>query len=98
MVTPGWLELNPACQAVIAACCALEPAPLRLPLSWGALLLLPLPVELLAALSLEAPQAARARVVASAADTAAARVVVLSFNSVPFDRRVARPSMPGRGS
>ena len=85
MVTPGWLALKPACHAVMAACWALEPAPLRLPLSCGALLL-PLAVEaLLLVSSLDAPQAARTKVAASAADAAAVRVVVLSFNSGPFD-------------
>jgi hypothetical protein len=85
-VTPGCAVLKPAAQACIAACCALEPAPTRSPLSWAAELppaLLPEP--LLLESSFEAPQAAVARTAASDADTAAARVVVLSFNSVPFE-------------
>src|SRR4051812_27812251 len=81
----------------MAAVCALEPAPTRSPLSSGAELPLPallaLPVS-----SLAAPQAARAREVASAADTAAARVVVLSFNSGPFDWCARTSSPGGRGS
>src|SRR3978361_1032912 len=87
MVTPGWLELKPACHAVIAACCALDPAPLRAPLSWGALLvpLLLSAAEALPPPSLAAPHAVRASEPARAADSAAARVVVLSFNTVPFD-------------
>src|SRR5215213_2487478 len=80
----------------MAAVCALEPAPTRLPLSSGAEL--PLLADTASALSsLAAPQAARARTAASDADTAAARVVVLSFNSVPFDW-CARTSEPGRES
>src|SRR4051812_17332853 len=78
----------------MAACWALEPAPTRSPLSCAAELL-PLAAVVLPP-SFEAPQAARASEPATAADTAAVRVVVLSFNSVPFDRRGARTSMPGR--
>ncbi|GAB4080676.1 hypothetical protein GCM10028783_16240 [Modestobacter muralis] len=73
----------------MADCCALDPAPARAPLSSGAALDA-LPPEVAAPAlpepsSLEAPQAARARVAARAEETAAARVVVLSFNSVPFN-------------
>ncbi|CCH90431.1 protein of unknown function [Modestobacter italicus] len=85
-MTPGCSALKPACQAVMAACCALEPAPTRSPLSSAEELPLALLSEpLLLVSSFEAPQAAVARTAASDADTAAARVVVLSFNSVPFD-------------
>jgi hypothetical protein len=57
-------------------------------LSFGALLALLPPLEppLADAFSLAAPQADRARVPATATVATAARVVVLSFNWVPFDR------------
>src|SRR4051794_9792902 len=67
----------------MAACWALEPAPFRVPLSCSLLLaasLLPLPPD-----SLAAPHAASAREPASAIATGRARVLVLSFNSMPLD-------------
>jgi hypothetical protein len=78
----------------MAACWALEPAPTRSPLSCAALLP---PALLFPPLSLEAPHAARGRVLARAAERTTVRVVVLSFNSVPFDWR--RPGFdPGQVS
>ena len=86
-VTPDWTAEKPAVQPCMAAPWALEPEPFSVPLSSGALLLaaLPLAAEPVVLLSLDAPQAARARVAARAEETAAARVVVLSFNSGPFN-------------
>src|SRR6185436_1121501 len=68
----------------MAAVCALDPAPLRVPLSCAALLsALPLPLSPDA--SLEAPHAVSARDPARAIVSGMARVVVLSFNSMPLD-------------
>jgi len=86
-VTAGCWEAKPAFQPCMAACWALEPAPLRVPVSLGALSELP-PAELPAAFafSFDAPQADSASAPATATVHTAARVVVLSFNWVPFDR------------
>src|SRR6476620_3092089 len=72
------MALKPAVQPCIAACCAVEPAPLRLPLSAAALLL---PLALDDDDSFDAPHAASASEPASAMATGMARDVVLSFNS-----------------
>src|SRR4051812_20446726 len=68
----------------MAAVCALDPAPFRVPLSCSALLPA-LPFPLSPDDSLEAPHAVSARVPASAMVIGTARVVVLSFNSMPLD-------------
>jgi hypothetical protein len=78
----------------MAACWALEPAPLRVPDScFSALLLAALPEPALD-FSLDAPQAVSASAPASAIATGMARVVVLSFKVDAS--RWARTSMPGR--
>ena len=66
----------------MAACWLLAPAPTRSPLSWAESLL---PASAVPPPSLAAPRAESARVPASATDTVVARVLVLSFNSVPLD-------------
>jgi hypothetical protein len=68
----------------MAACCALEPAPSRVPLSYSVLLPASL-VPLLLADSLAAPHAASAREPASAIATGMARLLVLCVNSMPLD-------------
>src|SRR4051794_20482190 len=68
----------------MAACWALDPAPLRVPLSCSALLPASEPPPPLSD-SLEAPHAASAREPASAIASGRARVLVLSFNSMPLD-------------
>src|SRR4051794_15869298 len=69
----------------MAACWALEPAPLSEPLSCLALLLAAVPVLALED-SLEAPHAASAREPASAVTTVTARVLLLSVKSMPLGR------------
>src|SRR3954454_24917705 len=67
----------------MAACCALEPAAFSVPLSCSA----PAEPELdedPASASFAAPHALSARVPASATPSGMARVLVLSFNSVPL--------------
>src|SRR5690348_1399155 len=70
----------------MAACCALEPAPFRVPLSCVAPSLPPLAAEV----SLAAPQAASAREPAStrtpgATPRVTARLVLLKVTSLPLD-------------
>jgi hypothetical protein len=68
----------------MAAVCALDPAPSRVPLSCPALLPA-LPLAPLADDSLEAPHAVSVTEPASAIVSGMARVLVLSFNSMPLD-------------
>ena len=90
-MTPECCEEKPAAQACMAACCALEPAPLSVPLRSVALL--PPAAEEPPLVSLAAPQAVRVNEAASAPVKAMVRVVVLSFTREPFG--VTRTSLPG---
>src|ERR1700750_1375399 len=100
MVTPDCCAEYPAVQPCIAACWALEPAPLRVPLSCLALVLAAEPLLPLLLFSFEAPHAASAREPASAATTRGTltpvteRVLLLSIKSMPLE--MARTSVPGR--